>query len=1363
MDTVLLKLADWIVPLCMEKGLKKKEEALEVKKITGEFQDYLSHQEKYNELCSRAEEIDFEGFVEYISNNLIDDIRACLIDTDTINMEGARQRILEKAFRYSYATTPEAKERVSYLIFNCMEILKGFYRSRMSIQELITIDEAAKATARQVSMTLQKDYSHTKQEEEKQHKRDLHVRLADRLKEAWSEEMEHSPSMMMAQLHASLFPTVKFVSVESQVKVEGTTSVHYSEKTTLQDAIQSSWKDETPKNISLFGIGGLGKTASLLSLQLPVMMVYIPLRALSNVLTIEKYILDNTLKSDHELYDTFLCQCNKCVQNQPNVLLVLDGLNEIDSKVKTEVKREITSTWIRKHAQIIISSRYDSAVDFPLMDMLRFRLELLSKEQVEAYLRSVQLPLPDPYSRLWRVLNTPLMLNLYAHGELVKQHYQNVIDISLRPSMNAGSIIWNYLQSEIYRCAVSYENIAITTIAAEYVAPFIAFEMQTNGDHGLFSLTDERMFDSIEKAIAFFNGDKKAHQLPNHLREVLSRNPCEISAPILREVLIEKMCLFVHIEGTVQFMHQHFRDALAALRLYQSACTAIDQFPNIWSTPIDEYVSDFLADYLESDRDSFDFVWAKLWTIFQRTINSCSSIRSDSFVKTMLDLYRKAYGTDISRINFSGFDLTHVSLLGFRLDGSTADHFIGTKVGTKTICGDGHRMMVCSLSWDSENTAYLSASHDCTLRIWNEKTQENVKINSDEVHKHYIRCAQWCPGNNDLIASAGDDKQIILWNYNGGIWKPNCIGTCKDWIYSICWNLQGDWLFCGDRIGNVCAFSVCGEKKTYNQQHANAIGCIASKPDGLFATGDDDGLVCIWAQNDNLPKLTLNFNGAIKAIQWANQNSILAVFTNDSFYYIDYQHLFESGKKDWKEGCDLGIILSGHEQGICTAVIGSIEDTDYCAILFRHYILITKGFRDRTGKYQIFRIVSKEISEEDIGIASCAVWDQACFRLIIGSRNGSIWQAILLQQEDTFERLVLKKISNSNNNSARCSAWSGTGTILAAGYDDGKIRIWDIEKRRCIRILNGHSDSVKCLTWEHKQGGSQLAVGSDDGSISIWDIKEGKSIFKSKQTLSPVNCIVWMENGLLMCGTDNQGIFMWSPNNGDLIQIKSLQEGKIYSIIESSPGKCVISAGNDKRLYIWELREEVNEAMCIQQIESGHNEPIRDLVLLPEKRGIVSAANDGRLLYRTLSADGRLISDDFSEFQRYHRDFIYSVTLSGNGKYIISGSTDSSVGIWDASSLEFLTSGKDHDAFVWDVSASPIINDHYFVASASSDGTIRIWDVSNIEAADGFHSVEALEVLPGISLVNCNFSKASIQNQSLYNLIIMNGGIIQNE
>jgi WD40 repeat protein len=56
---------------------------------------------------------------------------------------------------------------------------------------------------------------------------------------------------------------------------------------------------------------------------------------------------------------------------------------------------------------------------------------------------------------------------------------------------------------------------------------------------------------------------------------------------------------------------------------------------------------------------------------------------------------------------------------------------------------------------------------------------------------------------------------------------------------------------------------------------------------------------------------------------------------------------------------------------------------------------------------------------------------------------------------------------------------------LVTGSDDATIRVWDIESRECIKVLEGHTDIVKCLQFDE----FKIITGSKDGTVKIWDLQ----------------------------------------------------------------------------------------------------------------------------------------------------------------------------------------------------------------------------------------------------------------------------------
>jgi len=75
-----------------------------------------------------------------------------------------------------------------------------------------------------------------------------------------------------------------------------------------------------------------------------------------------------------------------------------------------------------------------------------------------------------------------------------------------------------------------------------------------------------------------------------------------------------------------------------------------------------------------------------------------------------------------------------------------------------------------------------------------------------------------------------------------------------------------------------------------------------------------------------------------------------------------------------------------------------------------------------------------------------------------------------------------------------------------------------------------------------------------------------------------------------------------------------------------------------------------------------------------------------------------------------HTKRVNTICYSPNGKYIISGSGDGSVRVWDWKKQKEITKLEGHTE---NVSSICISNDERFIASGSGDGSVRVWDWKN--------------------------------------------------
>ena len=117
----------------MELGLEavrdKIKDEHEEREVRDRLENFLQRQQKSNLCCSREEEIDFEGLIEYIQGNFLEDVKIRLFGNRK-ERGIARDMIIAKAISYSEAKTSLSRRRVIQLIESAIGILCKFYKKK---------------------------------------------------------------------------------------------------------------------------------------------------------------------------------------------------------------------------------------------------------------------------------------------------------------------------------------------------------------------------------------------------------------------------------------------------------------------------------------------------------------------------------------------------------------------------------------------------------------------------------------------------------------------------------------------------------------------------------------------------------------------------------------------------------------------------------------------------------------------------------------------------------------------------------------------------------------------------------------------------------------------------------------------------------------------------------------------------------------------------------------------------------------------------------------------------------------------------------------------------------------------------------
>ncbi|MCL6542546.1 MAG: AAA family ATPase, partial [Roseiflexus sp.] len=137
----------------------------------------------------------------------------------------------------------------------------------------------------------------------------------------------------------------------------------------------------------------------------------------------------------------------------------------------------------------------------------------------------------------------------------------------------------------------------------------------------------------------------------------------------------------------------------------------------------------------------------------------------------------------------------------------------------------------------------------------------------------------------------------------------------------------------------------------------------------------------------------------------------------------------------------------------------------------------------------------------------------------------------------------------------------------------------------------------------------------------------------------------------------------------------------------------------------------------------GHTGSVEAVAVSPDGRFIVSGSWDNTLKVWDTDS-GRLLRS-----LEGHTSGVYAVAVSPDGRYIVSGSVDRTLKVWDAASGRLLRSLEGHTR----VNAVALSPDGRFIVSGSWDNTLKVWDAASgrlLRSLEGHTGVNAVALSP---------------------------------
>lgn len=150
--------------------------------------------------------------------------------------------------------------------------------------------------------------------------------------------------------------------------------------------------------------------------------------------------------------------------------------------------------------------------------------------------------------------------------------------------------------------------------------------------------------------------------------------------------------------------------------------------------------------------------------------------------------------------------------------------------------------------------------------------------------------------------------------------------------------------------------------------------------------------------------------------------------------------------------------------------------------------------------------------------------------------------------------------------------------ILAAGHEDGSIKVWDLTSGSVMVTFSGHKSTVSTLKFD--RNGTRIVSGSADSSVIMWDLVAEEGLFKLKGHKSQITGMVLLsetekeedefEDYLITVSKDGL-VKMWELKLKQCIETHLAHSGECWSLGVNTLKDMLVTCGSKDQVKVWEL------------------------------------------------------------------------------------------------------------------------------------------------------------------------------------------------
>ena len=271
-------------------------------------------------------------------------------------------------------------------------------------------------------------------------------------------------------------------------------------------------------------------------------------------------------------------------------------------------------------------------------------------------------------------------------------------------------------------------------------------------------------------------------------------------------------------------------------------------------------------------------------------------------------------------------------------------------------------------------------------------------------------------------------------------------------------------------------------------------------------------------------------------------------------------------------------------------------------------------------------------------------------------------------------------------------SFSPDGALLASGYSDGTVTLWDVATQERIATLQGYAGREVSFSPD----GTTLASGS--GTIILWDVRTRQRITTLKEPPDFFRSLSFSPDGALLASGYSDGtVTLWDVATRERIATLQGYTSEVYSVSFSPDGTLLASGSSDYTVKLWEVATQERITTL-----AGHKSPVSSVSFSPDGTLLASGSTDYTVKLWEVATRERIAT------LQGHTDGVYSVSFSASdGALLATGGWDGKVILWDVLKREQIVVFG-HTGKIYSMAFSP---DGTTLAAGGRNGTISLWNI----------------------------------------------------